>query len=176
LLWLDTETGSECHHPPDCYARLPKPWSAVAPVVGCPDLNTTSRSWNRRHRPDPRNFRAGVGRDGLAHSPDRRRGRESGPPEPHLEGSRISETSELRAAGDPHYWPIPLPVAIVFVLLVLVVMVVQVALAAYAYGRLGLGALWAYATLLGSIIGSRFNIPLTHLRGSTTYEAVVVRA
>ena len=69
----------------------------------------------------------------------------------------------------------PTPVAITFLLLVLAVIVVQVSVASYAYQRLGLAAPWAYAVLIASIVGSRFNIPVAHLRGGTTYEAVVVR-
>ena len=69
----------------------------------------------------------------------------------------------------------PAPVAVAFVLLVLAVAIIQISLASYAYRRLGLAAPWAYGLLIASILGSRFNIPIAHLRGGTTYEAVVVR-
>ena len=69
----------------------------------------------------------------------------------------------------------PAPVAVAFVLLVLAVAIIQISLASYAYRRLGLAAPWAYGLLIASIFGSRFNIPIVHLRGGTTYEAVVVR-
>ena len=78
--------------------------------------------------------------------------------------------------GRPHYWPVP--PAVVLALLLLAILVFAgflINVVSYAYHRVGLDERWAFATLLGSIFGSWFNIPVARLRGTTSFEPVLVR-
>jgi uncharacterized membrane protein len=76
----------------------------------------------------------------------------------------------------PHYWPLPRSVILaLFVATVLVVSTFLVNVMSYAYQRVGLGQGWAFATLLASVFGSWFNIPVARLAGTTTVEPTLVR-
>jgi uncharacterized membrane protein len=75
------------------------------------------------------------------------------------------------------YWPVPARFVLAFfVVAALTASVIAVNVVSYAYARLGLPEAWAVAVLLGSIVGSRFNIPVARLRGTTTLRSTLVRA
>jgi uncharacterized membrane protein len=76
----------------------------------------------------------------------------------------------------PHYWAVPRQVTVVLILVTaLVVAVFAVNVVSFAYRRVGLDEQWAFATLLASVVGSWFNIPVARLRDGTVIEPVVVR-
>lgn len=78
--------------------------------------------------------------------------------------------------GRPHYWPVPPSVVLALLLLaILVFSGFLINVVSYAYHRVGLDERWAFATLLGSILGSWFNIPVARVPGTTTYEPLLVR-
>jgi uncharacterized membrane protein len=66
--------------------------------------------------------------------------------------------------GDLAYWPLATRF-LVGLLIVFVALVVafEVGIVAFAYQRLGIGRFWAYAALVGSLLGSRINIPVARL-------------
>ncbi len=64
------------------------------------------------------------------------------------------------------YLPLALPFfALLFVVFVFLVVLLQVGVLKYAYTRLGVSAGAAYLLLIGSLVGSYFNIPLGELPG-----------
>jgi uncharacterized membrane protein len=64
----------------------------------------------------------------------------------------------------PHYLPLPLPFFSILVgVFVFLVVLLQVGALRYAYMRIGLSAGGAMLVLLGSLVGSYFNIPLAEL-------------
>ena len=64
----------------------------------------------------------------------------------------------------PHYLPLPVPFFSILVgVLVFLIVLLQVGALRYAYMRIGLSAGGAMLVLLGSLIGSYFNIPLAEL-------------
>src|SRR6516225_9128374 len=66
--------------------------------------------------------------------------------------------------GQMHYLPLSYPLfAVLFGLLVFLAVLIQVNALRYAYMRLGLGSGAAMLLLLGSLIGSYFNIPVAQL-------------
>jgi uncharacterized membrane protein len=67
-----------------------------------------------------------------------------------------------------HYLPLsPLFFAALVALFVVLVALIQVGLLRYAYMRLGVSSKAAFLLLLGSLIGSYFNIPIWHLPEET---------
>jgi uncharacterized membrane protein len=67
-------------------------------------------------------------------------------------------------ANQPHYLPLPIPFFTILVgVFVFLVVLLQVRALRYAYMRIGLSAGGAMLVLLGSLIGSYFNIPLAEL-------------
>jgi uncharacterized membrane protein len=67
-------------------------------------------------------------------------------------------------ANQPYYLPLPLPFfSILAGVFVFLVVLLQIGALRYAYMRIGLSAYGAILILLGSLIGSYFNIPLTEL-------------
>ncbi|WP_298353813.1 DUF1614 domain-containing protein [Rhodoblastus sp.] len=68
--------------------------------------------------------------------------------------------------GELFYLPLALPFfALLFVLFVFLVVLLQVGVLKYAYTRLGVSAGAAYLLLVGSLLGSYFNIPIGELPG-----------
>jgi len=66
--------------------------------------------------------------------------------------------------GQLHYLPLPLPFFSVLVgLLILLVIMVQIEALHYAYMRLGVSSGVAFLLLIGSLVGSYFNIPVVRL-------------
>jgi uncharacterized membrane protein len=66
--------------------------------------------------------------------------------------------------NQPHYLPLALPFfALLVGVFVFLLALLQVGALRYAYMRLGLSAGWAMVVLLGSLVGSYFNIPVTEL-------------
>jgi uncharacterized membrane protein len=64
------------------------------------------------------------------------------------------------------YLPLALPFfALLFVIFVFLVILLQVGVLKYAYTRLGVSAGAAYLLLIGSLVGSYFNIPVGELPG-----------
>jgi uncharacterized membrane protein len=50
-----------------------------------------------------------------------------------------------------------------------------VSVASFAYGRLGLDLRWAFLVVFGSILGSRFNVPVVRLRGVEAFCPMLIR-
>jgi uncharacterized membrane protein len=68
--------------------------------------------------------------------------------------------------GELFYLPLALPFfALLFVIFVFLVVLLQVGVLKYAYTRLGVSAGAAYLLLIGSLVGSYFNIPVAELPG-----------
>jgi uncharacterized membrane protein len=66
--------------------------------------------------------------------------------------------------NQPHYLPLPIPFFSILVgVFVFLVVLLQVGALRYAYMRIGLSAGGAMLVLLGSLVGSYFNIPLAEL-------------
>jgi uncharacterized membrane protein len=66
--------------------------------------------------------------------------------------------------SQPHYLPLTLPFfALLVGVLVFLLAMLQVGALRYAYMRIGLSGGWAMVVLLGSLVGSYFNIPVTEL-------------
>ena len=66
--------------------------------------------------------------------------------------------------NQPHYLPLPLPFFSILVgVFVFLIVLLQVGALRYAYMRIGLSAGGAMLVLLGSLVGSYFNIPLAEL-------------
>ncbi len=64
------------------------------------------------------------------------------------------------------YLPLALPFfALLFVIFVFLVVLLQIGVLKYAYTRLGVSAGAAYLLLIGSLVGSYFNIPVGELPG-----------
>ena len=64
----------------------------------------------------------------------------------------------------PHYLPLTLPFfALLVGLFVFLLAMLQVGALRYAYMRIGLSGGWAMVVLLGSLVGSYFNIPVIEL-------------
>jgi uncharacterized membrane protein len=64
----------------------------------------------------------------------------------------------------PHYLPLPIPFFSILVgVFVFLIVLLQVGALRYAYMRIGLSAGGAMLVLLGSLVGSYFNIPLIEL-------------
>jgi uncharacterized membrane protein len=71
-----------------------------------------------------------------------------------------------------------MPPAIVVALFALAAMTMAlfaVNLVSYAYVRIGIDQRWAFVILFASILGSRINIPVARLRGTVTFEPMLVR-
>jgi uncharacterized membrane protein len=67
-------------------------------------------------------------------------------------------------ANQPHYLPLPLPFFSILVgVFVFLLVLLQVGALRYAYMRIGFNAAGAMLVLLGSLVGSYFNIPLAEL-------------
>jgi uncharacterized membrane protein len=77
--------------------------------------------------------------------------------------------------NSPHYLPLtPGFFSLLVGILVVVIVVIQIGALRYAYMRLGLGRGGALALLVGSLVGSYFNVPVTEIPGqSVTVGAVV---
>lgn len=72
-------------------------------------------------------------------------------------------------------WPVtPAFLVGLVVMLGLVIAVIEVRAVGYAYGRLGIGPRWAYALLLGSIIGGAVNVPIARFPVEVLVEERVV--
>src|SRR5690349_7331517 len=83
---------------------------------------------------------------------------------------------DVPAGGGSHYWPVPPPVVIaLLVIATLAAALFAVNAVSYAYVRMGIDADWAFVVLFASILGSWINIPIVRLRGSVTFEPVLVR-
>lgn len=68
--------------------------------------------------------------------------------------------------GELFYLPLALPFfALLFVIFVFLVVLLQIGVLKYAYTRLGVSAGAAYLLLIGSLVGSYFNIPVGELPG-----------
>jgi uncharacterized membrane protein len=66
--------------------------------------------------------------------------------------------------NQPHYLPLPIPFFSILVgVFVFLVVLLQIGALRYAYMRIGLSAGGAMLVLLGSLVGSYFNIPLAEL-------------
>ena len=66
--------------------------------------------------------------------------------------------------NQPHYLPLPIPFFSILVgVFVFLIVLLQVGALRYAYMRIGLSAGGAMLVLLGSLVGSYFNIPLAEL-------------
>jgi uncharacterized membrane protein len=66
--------------------------------------------------------------------------------------------------SQPHYLPLTLPFfALLVGAFVFLLAMLQVGALRYAYMRIGLSGGWAMVVLLGSLVGSYFNIPVTEL-------------
>jgi uncharacterized membrane protein len=75
-----------------------------------------------------------------------------------------------------HYLPLPLPFFSILVgLFIFLIALVQVGVLRYAYMRLGLSARVATLVLLGSLIGSYFNVPLAALPQQQVLSGQVVQ-
>ncbi|PPQ27902.1 DUF1614 domain-containing protein [Rhodopila globiformis] len=75
-----------------------------------------------------------------------------------------------------HYLPLPLPFFSILVgLFIFLIALVQVGVLRYAYMRLGLSARVATLVLLGSLIGSYFNVPLVELPQQQVLSGQVVQ-
>jgi uncharacterized membrane protein len=75
------------------------------------------------------------------------------------------------------YLPLALPFfALLFAVFVFLVILLQVGVLKYAYTRLGVSAGAAYLLLIGSLVGSYFNIPVAELPGRRilTGEEIIV--
>src|SRR6516162_2656729 len=67
-------------------------------------------------------------------------------------------------ANQPHYLPLPLPFFSILVgVFVFLVVLLQVRALRYAYMSIGFSAGGAMLVLLGSLVGSYFNIPVAQL-------------
>src|SRR5215467_5273026 len=74
-----------------------------------------------------------------------------------------------------HYLPLtPGLFSILVILFVGLIILIQLRILRYAYMRLGLGPGMALLLLLGSLIGSYFNIPITILPGRTVQNGEIV--
>ena len=88
----------------------------------------------------------------------------------------MEDRGRAERGGRVHYWPVPRSIVVALVLLTLLVLgAFLVNLVSYAYRRVGLGESWAFALLLVSILGSRFNVPVARLPGTVAFVPVVVR-
>ena len=66
--------------------------------------------------------------------------------------------------NQPHYLPLPIPfISIMVGVFVFLIVLLQIGALRYAYMRIGLSAGGAMLVLLGSLVGSYFNIPLAEL-------------
>ncbi len=66
--------------------------------------------------------------------------------------------------GQIHYLPLPLPFfSILIGILIVLIVLVQIEVLHYAYLRLGISSAAALLLLVGSLIGSYFNIPIAQL-------------
>jgi uncharacterized membrane protein len=77
--------------------------------------------------------------------------------------------------NSPHYLPLtPGFFSLLVGILVVVIIVIQIGALRYAYMRLGLGRGGALALLVGSLVGSYFNIPVTEVPGQPVTVGAVV--
>jgi uncharacterized membrane protein len=66
------------------------------------------------------------------------------------------------------YWPITPPFLFVLMVIAIVaITIVELNVLTYAYERIGLSAEWLYAVIVGSLVGSRLNIPVRRLPDHT---------
>ncbi len=89
----------------------------------------------------------------------------------------VSDRDQFHASNDDNRfgnWPFAAPFFVA--LLVLTVVVLFVSLAGYAYERIGLSSGWFYAILIGSLVGSRMNIPVWRFPANAKIESVEVVA
>jgi uncharacterized membrane protein len=70
------------------------------------------------------------------------------------------------------HWPLGAPFFAVLLLLTAVILFLSVA--GYAYERVGLSVGWFYGILIGSLVGSRANIPLWRFHADASIESVDV--
>jgi uncharacterized membrane protein len=82
----------------------------------------------------------------------------------------------VTTGGGSHYWPVPPPVVVALVAIAtLAVTLFAVNAVSYAYVRIGITEGWAFLILFASILGSWINIPIARVRGTVTFEPVLVR-
>ncbi len=74
-----------------------------------------------------------------------------------------------------HYLPLTAPLfSILVIIFIGLIILIQLRILRYAYMRLGIGPGAALLVLLGSLIGSYFNIPVTVLPGRTVQSGEIV--
>jgi uncharacterized membrane protein len=85
------------------------------------------------------------------------------------------EERELEPMNSPHYLPVtPGFFSLLVGILVVLTVVIQVGALRYAYMRLGLGRGGALALLVGSLVGSYFNVPVAEVPGQPVTVGAVV--
>jgi uncharacterized membrane protein len=83
----------------------------------------------------------------------------------------------LPGRGGSHYWPVPPRVVVaLLVIATLAAALFTINAVSYAYVRMGIAEGWTFVILFASILGSWINIPIVRLRGTITFEPVIVRA
>src|SRR5215469_13932370 len=89
--------------------------------------------------------------------------------------AKIQSNRRIAMNSQVHYLPLtPGLFSILVILFVGLIILIQLRILRYAYMRLGLGPGMALLLLLGSLIGSYFNIPITILPGQTVTSGEVV--
>jgi uncharacterized membrane protein len=85
-------------------------------------------------------------------------------------------TAPVTDGGSPHYWPVPPSIVVaLFAIAAMTMALFAINVVSYAYVRIGIDERWAFVILFASILGSRINIPVARLRGTVTFEPVLVR-